>query len=158
MDTLPYVEPHEVGSAQKLIDAQFTTMTGAPFGFRPAGYMLVAKIWVRPEESKIIKRDDGTEATLWNSDISRDQDKLSSVSALVCALGPDCYKGENRDGTPRFPYGPWCRVGDWIVLARYSSFLFQYKGVAMAMLNDDKVLGIVQDPTDVSPIYVAPRI
>ena len=68
------------------------------------------------------------------------------------------YKGEDRHGVPRYPNGPWCRVGDWIMIPRQSSFLFQYKGVAMATLTDDKVMGILKDPRDVSPIYVAPRI
>lgn len=158
MDRLPYVEAHEADDARALIDKQFMELTGAPFGFRPAGYMIVAKVWIRPEEAKVITREDGSTATLWLPDVSRDQDKLTSVAALVCALGPDAYKGENRDGTARFPYGPWCRQADWICIPRHSSFLFQYKGVAMAMLPDDKVLGVVQDPTDVSPIYVGNKI
>ena len=155
---LAYVEEHEADEAKALIDKQFTELTGSPFDYRTAGYLITCKIWIRPEEAREITRDDGTKATLWLPEISREQDKLTSVAALVVDRGPVAYKGEDRHGVPRYPIGPWCRVGDWIMIPRQSSFLFQYKGVAMATLTDDKVMGILKDPRDVSPIYVAPRI
>ena len=154
----PYVEENEVKEATDLINKQFVEMTGKPFGFRPAGYMIATKVWVRPEESKIITRDDGSKVTFWNPEVSRNEDKLSSVAALVCAVGPQAYTGENSDGTDRFPAGPWCRVGDWVVIPRQNSFLCQYNGIAMAILPDDKIIGVIQDPKDVTPIYIAPRI
>lgn len=155
---LPYVEEHEVDEARALIDKQFVELTGKPFGFRPAGYMIAVKIYIRPEEAKVIKRDDGTEVTWWNPPVSQQQDKFDSVSALVCAVGPQAYKGFNPDGTPRYPEGPWCRTADWVVIPRQSSFLCRYNGVTMAILPDDKVIGVIQDPAEVTAEYLAPRI
>ena len=122
-------------------------MTGKPFGLRTAGYLIVAKIFVRDMEG-----------SFHLADVTKENDKLTQVSALVCGMGPEAYKGENRDGTARFTTGPWCRVGDWVVIPRHSSFLFNYRGVAMAMFSDDKVMAIIEDPRDITALYVAPKI
>lgn len=155
---LPYVEEHELVEAKKLIDDQFMEMTGKPFGFRPAGYMIACKIFVSPDEIITGEREDGTKYTLYTAPVTQQQDVLKSTAALVCGVGPQAYQGFNPDGTPRFPEGPWCRVGDWICLPRASSFMVNYRGVAMAILPDDKVIGVIEDPRDLTELYVAPKI
>ena len=45
-----------------------------------------------------------------------------------------------------------------MVIPRHSSFLFNYRGVAMAMFSDDKVMAIIEDPRDITALYVAPKI
>ena len=66
---LPYVEEHEVKDAQKLIDDQFIELTGKKFGFRPAGYYIAVKIYVRADELSIIDMPDGSKKTLWTAPI-----------------------------------------------------------------------------------------
>ena len=97
------IEPHEEVLAQQFIDEQFIEMTGQPFDMRPAGYLVAVKIYIRPEELKTIKKEDGTEVTLYLPDTVRAEDKYSSVSALVCAVGPEAYQGEKFERS-----GPWC--------------------------------------------------
>lgn len=156
--SLSYVEEHEEAEARALIDKQFVEMTGKPFGFRPAGYMVACKLYVSPDEMMTVDMPDGTKQVLYTAPLTQQQDVLKSVAALVCAVGPQAYKGFNSDGTLKFPEGPWVRTGSWCVLPRQSSFLFQYRGVAMAILPDDKILGVIEDPRDVSEIYVAPKV
>lgn len=155
---LPFVEEHEMAEAKKLIDDQFVQLTGKPFNFRPAGYMVICKIYVSPDELMEVTKDDGTKVTLYTAPMQQQQDVLKSVAALVCAVGPQAYKGNNPDGSLRYPEGPWVRCGDWCVIPRHSSFIFQYRGVAMAVIPDDKILGVIEDPRDVSEIYVAPKV
>ena len=38
----------------------------------------------------------------------------TTVTALVLKMGPDCYTDEKR-----YPKGPWCKKGDWIIFGRY---------------------------------------
>jgi co-chaperonin GroES (HSP10) len=138
------IEPHEEALAQQFIDEQFIEITGKPFDMRPAGYLVAVKIYIRPEELKTIKKEDGTEVTLYLPDTVRAEDKYSSVSALVCAVGPEAYQGEKFERS-----GPWCKVGDWILMPRYESTMVSYRGVAMALLPDDRVMAVITGPEDV---------
>jgi co-chaperonin GroES (HSP10) len=139
------IEPHEEALAKQFIDEQFVQMTGQPFDMRPAGYLVAVKIYIRPEELKTITREDGTEVTLYLPDTVRAEDKYSSVSALVCAVGPEAYQGEKFERS-----GPWCKVGDWILIPRYESTMVSYRGVAMALLPDDRVMAVITGPDDVA--------
>ena len=44
---------------------------------------------------------------------------------------------------------PWCKVGDWVVFARYAGSRIQIDGGEVRLLNDDEVLATVEDPTDI---------
>ena len=44
---------------------------------------------------------------------------------------------------------PWCKVGDWVVFARYAGSRIEIDGGEVRLLNDDEVLATVQDPTDI---------
>ncbi len=138
------IEPHEEDLAKQYIDEQFMEMTGRSFDMRPAGYLVAVKIYIRPEELKTIKKEDGSEVTLYLPDTVRAEDKFSSVSALVCAVGPEAYQGEKFERS-----GPWCKVGDWILIPRYESTMVSYRGVAMALLPDDRVMAVITGPEDV---------
>lgn len=153
---IPYVEEHEVEEAKALIDKQFIEITGKPFGLRPAGYMIACKLWIRDDELKTGTRPDGSTYTLYTAPVTQQQDALTSVAALVCAVGPLAFK--DRETGKEWAEGPYCRPGDWIVIPRQSSFLCEYRGVKMAILPDDKIIGTIEDPTDIAPLYVAPRI
>jgi co-chaperonin GroES (HSP10) len=139
------IEPHEEALAKQFIDEQFVEMTGKPFDMRPAGYLVAVKIYIRPEELKTITQEDGTQVTLYLPDTVRAEDKYSSVSALVCAVGPEAYQGEKFERS-----GPWCKVGDWILIPRYESTMVSYRGVAMALLPDDRVMAVITGPEDVA--------
>jgi co-chaperonin GroES (HSP10) len=139
------IEPHEEALAKQFIDEQFMEMTGKPFDMRPAGYLVAVKIYIRPEELKTITQEDGTQVTLYLPDTVRAEDKYSSVSALVCAVGPEAYQGEKFERS-----GPWCKVGDWILIPRYESTMVSYRGVAMALLPDDRVMAVITGPEDVA--------
>lgn len=155
---IDFIEPHEKAEAQSLLDKLFTDLTGDALKMRPCGYMVLCKIYVRPEEMKTIKDASGKTVTLWNPPKMMEQDKFDSVCALVVAVGPQAYKGKNADGTDRYPEGAWASPGTWCVIPRQSAFLCTYRGVALAMLPDDKVAATVEDPTFVTSLYVSPRI
>ena len=39
-----------------------------------------------------------------------EKQQVASQCGLVLAMGPHCYDKE------KFPEGPWCKKGDWVVL------------------------------------------
>ena len=68
------------------------------------------------------------------------EEKLATV-LFVVALGPDCYKDPTR-----FPSGPWCKVGDFIVVRPNSGSRLNIHGKELRMINDDTVEAVVDDP------------
>jgi co-chaperonin GroES (HSP10) len=58
--------------------------------------------------------------------------------------GPLCYKDEAK-----FPEGPWCKTGDWVIFARYAGSRFRIEGGEVRILNDDEILAVISDPEDI---------
>ena len=63
-------------------------------------------------------------------------------------MGPDAYADKNK-----FPNGPWCKEGDWVVFARYAGSRVKIEGGEIRILNDDEILSTVKDPTDILTLY-----
>ena len=59
-------------------------------------------------------------------------------------IGNLAYKDSEK-----FPDGPWCEKGDWVMFARYSGSRFKIDGGEVRILNDDEILACVLDPEDV---------
>ena len=112
---------------------------------RPAGYHMLIKLYIRPEKLKSLIGPDGKELTLYTPDTVRAEDQFRTCVALVMSHGPDCYKDPQK-----FPLGPWCKVGDWVVFPRHEGTRFVYKGVPMFFIPDDRIFGTVLDPQDVT--------
>jgi hypothetical protein len=99
---------------------------------KPAGYHILCAI---PEkeaeyESGLLKADE----TIRNEEI------LTTV-LFVIDMGPDCYKDVNK-----FPSGPWCQKGDFILVRPNSGSRLIIHGREFRLINDDTVEGTVQDP------------
>jgi co-chaperonin GroES (HSP10) len=61
----------------------------------------------------------------------------------VLKMGDLCYKDEDK-----FPTGPWCKPKDWVIFARYAGSRMDIDGGEIRMLNDDEVLGTIDDPKE----------
>ena len=46
----------------------------------------------------------------------------------------------------RFPTGPFCKKGDWIVMRSYTGTRFMVHGKEFRLINDDSVEAVVEDP------------
>ena len=66
------------------------------------------------------------------------------MCGYVLKLGPDAYQDKNR-----FPSGPWCQEGDWVVFRPYSGTRMKIYGKEFRLINDDTVEAVVEDPTGV---------
>ena len=98
----------------------------------PTGYRILCAI---PEQEKefeggIIKADETIMI----------EETLTTV-LFVVAMGPDCYKDQSR-----FPSGPYCNVGDFVLIRPNAGSRLVIHGKEFRMINDDSVEGTVDDP------------
>ena len=99
---------------------------------RPSGYHILCAI---PDIEK--EYDSG----LAKADTTIQYEELLTTVLFVVDLGPDCYKDEKR-----FPTGPWCKKGDFILVRPNAGSRLVIHGREFRMINDDSVEGVVDDP------------
>lgn len=73
-----------------------------------------------------------------------ERQSLATVVAYVLAIGPDAYKDQAK-----FPNGPWCKKGDWVMIGRYAGARFRIEGGEVRIINDDEVIATIIEPSDV---------
>ena len=72
-------------------------------------------------------------------------EEVLSPVLFVVKVGPDAYKDEKR-----FPSGPWCQEGDFILTRPHAGTRIKIHGREFRIINDDSVEGVVQDPRGIS--------
>lgn len=70
--------------------------------------------------------------------------QLATVCGYVLKVGDLAYADESK-----FPTGPWCKEGDWIIFGRYAGARIPIDGGEIRLINDDEVLGVVNNPEDI---------
>jgi co-chaperonin GroES (HSP10) len=81
------------------------------------------------------------------SDLAVKQEEASTVIGAVLELGSEAYKDQTK-----FPNGPWCKEGDFVIIRAYSGTRFKLFGTEYRLINDDTVEGVVEDPRGYSRI------
>lgn len=99
---------------------------------KPSGYRILCAI---PEIEK--EFDSG----IAKADTTLHYEELLTTVLFVVDMGPDCYKDTNR-----FPTGPWCKKGDFVLVRPNAGSRLVIHGREFRMINDDSVEGIVEDP------------
>ena len=99
----------------------------------PVGYHILCAI---PEAEK----DFDGNGILKSDDTMRVEEVLTTV-LFVVKLGPECYSDKTR-----FPNGPWCKQGDFILIRPNSGSRLLIHGREFRLINDDTVEAVVQDP------------
>tara|TARA_B110000902_G_C13953391_1_gene454453 strand:- start:152 stop:598 length:447 start_codon:yes stop_codon:yes gene_type:complete len=94
------------------------------------------------------KMKDKTKGGLVITDDTLERQQVASQCGLVLAMGPQCYSDKER-----YPEGPWCKVKDWVMFARYAGSRIQIQGGEVRLLNDDEVLAKIENPEDILHKY-----
>jgi len=102
----------------------------------PSGYRILCAI---PEIDS--KYDSG----ILKADITQHHEELLTTVLFVIKMGPDCYKDDKR-----FPSGPWCKEGDFILVRPHAGTRVKIHGREFRIINDDSVEGVVEDPRGIS--------
>ena len=98
----------------------------------PTGYRLLIAL---PEI------DEKTEGGVFMPDGLRKDESTASIIGFVIKSGSDAYSDKER-----FPNGPWCKEGDFVIFRSYSGTRFKVQGKEFHLINDDTVEGVVDDP------------
>ena len=77
-----------------------------------------------------------------------EKQQVASQCGNVLAMGPDCYRDKDR-----YKQGPWCKVGDWVMFARYAGSRIKIEGGEVRLLNDDEILATIKNPEDILHEY-----
>jgi co-chaperonin GroES (HSP10) len=72
-------------------------------------------------------------------------EEILSPVLFVVKMGPDAFKD-----TKRFPSGPSCKVGDFVLVRPNTGTRIKIHGKEFRLINDDSVEGVVQDPRGIT--------
>jgi len=85
--------------------------------------------------------EDAYESGILKADGAKKIEEHSTVVLFVMALGDLAYKDKDR-----FPSGPWCKEGDFVITRAYSGTRIKIHGKEFRIINDDTVEAVVSDP------------
>jgi chaperonin GroES len=85
-----------------------------------------------------------TDGGIYLPDTVVNEQTVSTQVGYVLKVGELAYKDEEK-----FPAGPWCEQGDWVMFARYAGSRFKIDGGEVRILNDDEILARIQEPEDI---------
>ena len=90
------------------------------------------------------KMKEKTKGGIVLAETTLERQQVASQCGLILAMGPQCYADKER-----YPEGPWCKVNDWIMFARYAGSRIKIEGGEIRLLNDDEVLATIDSPEDI---------
>ena len=94
------------------------------------------------------KMDEKTKGGIIMNETTLEKQQVASQCGNVLAMGPQCYTDKER-----YPEGPWCKVGDWVIFARYAGSRIQIEGGEIRLLNEDEILATIKNPEDILHKY-----
>lgn len=78
---------------------------------------------------------------LVKADITKEHEELMTVVLYVLDMGPDAYQDKTR-----FPNGPYCKKGDFVLVRPYSGTRFKVHDLELRLISDDMVEAVVENP------------
>jgi len=100
----------------------------------PQGYKLLIAI---------PKLEEKTSGGVIIPDKLKGMEQTASIIGLVIALGEAAYNDADK-----FPDGPYCKEGDFVIFRSYSGTRFKLRGEEFRLINDDTVEAVVDDPRE----------
>ena len=85
-----------------------------------------------------------TDGGIYLPDKVVEENTVSTQVGYVLKVGALAYQDSEK-----FPAGPWCEQGDWVMFARYSGSRFRIDGGEVRILNDDEILAKIGEPEDI---------
>ena len=100
----------------------------------PSGYRILVLPFTPKEKTK---------GGILFSQEQLDKARIATTCGYVLKMGDLAYADKDKFNKP------WCKVGDWVMFARYAGARLPIEGGEVRILNDDEVLGTIGDPESV---------
>ena len=100
----------------------------------PSGYRILVLPFTPKEKTK---------GGILFSQESLDKARIATTCGYVLKMGNLAYQDKEKFGEP------WCKKGDWVIFARYAGSRLTIEGGEVRILNDDEVLGTIEDPESI---------
>jgi co-chaperonin GroES (HSP10) len=104
----------------------------------PRGYRLLCMV---------PKIEETYESGLIKADETKRVEEQTTVVLFVAKLGDLAYQDKER-----FPTGPWCKEGDFVLVRAYSGTRLKIHGTEWRIINDDTVEAVIQDPRGINRV------
>ena len=88
---------------------------------------------------------DGTD--LLKSVTTKNHEQVMSIIGLVLDMGEQAYSD-----AARFPTGPWCKQGDYVMFRANTGTRFSIDGKEYRLMNDDSIEAVVPDPRGIERV------
>ena len=115
----------------QVTDADFEAQLPKPVGY----HLLIA----------LPKVEEEYESGLLKADSTKHAERVLSMMGAVIDMGEQAYADKDR-----FPNGPWCKVGDFVMFRPNSGTRFKVNSQEYRLLNDDSIEAVVADPRGVT--------
>ena len=102
---------------------------------KPVGYMILVAL---------PKVEEAYESGIIKADRTRHEEYILATMGAVIDMGSEAYSDKDR-----FPNGPWCKVGDFVMFRPNTGTRFKVNGAEYRLMNDDSVQAVVADPRGV---------
>jgi co-chaperonin GroES (HSP10) len=96
-----------------------------------------------------LKLESKTSSGIHLTDDTVEQSQIMTNVCKVLKLGKSSYKDKTR-----FPDGPWCKEGDWVLITKYAGSRIRIDGGELRIINDDEILAVIDDPRDILPANI----
>lgn len=106
---------------------------------KPTGYRILIAL---PDVEEYYKGS----TLLKTSDVMH-KEYIMSIMGVVIDMGADAY-----GDTERFPKGPWCKEGDYVMFRMNTGTRFKVNGKEFRLMNDDSVEAVIPDPSGVMAV------
>lgn len=106
---------------------------------KPTGYRILIAL---PDVEKYYKGS----TLLKTSDVMH-KEYIMSIMGIVLDMGPDAYSDAER-----FPNGPWCKEGDYVMFRMNTGTRFKVNGKEFRLMNDDSIEAVIPDPSGIMAV------
>jgi co-chaperonin GroES (HSP10) len=117
--------------AQTVTDAEMEAQLPVPVGYK----LLIALPTI----------EDTYESGLVKAENTKHAEQVLSMIGLVLDMGSQAYTDPDR-----YPDGPWCEVGDYVLFRTNTGTRFRFNGTEYRLMNDDSIEAVVADPQGIT--------
>nr|ASN63422.1 co-chaperonin GroES [uncultured virus] len=106
---------------------------------KPVGYRVLVAL---PDIENYYKG-----SSLLKTDTEKHREYILSIMGIVIDMGNDAYSDKER-----FPEGPWCKPGDYVMFRMNTGTRFKVNGKEFRLMNDDSIEAVIPDPSGIMAV------